>query len=104
MENPTRKKMSTVSKLRFMQKATKEVPDTATVSNPEVTPESSERWALEIIDSSSSIEASTEKRLLSTINVVARRSYGGFNPYVEQTMASMEKQKKRNRKVASEIE
>jgi hypothetical protein len=87
-----------------MQKATKEVPDTATVSNPEVTLESSERWALEIIDLSSSIEASTEKRLLSTINVVARRSYGGFNPYVEQTMASMEKRKKRNRKVANEIE
>ena len=98
MKNATPKKMSTVSKLRFMQKATKDVPESTEVPKPEISPESNEKWSLSGFEASSVVESVLLGRQLQSIDVVARRSYGGANPYVEQTMTALEKSRKRSRK------
>jgi hypothetical protein len=98
--NPTKKislgsKMSgTVNKLRFMQKASEQTPTDALV---EAIYHSSERWALSTVDPSMLFSCREEEKKLKVISLMARRSYGGANPYVEQQMVSLEKSKKRPR-------
>jgi len=84
----------TVNKLRFMQKAR----DSETsLGGVHATTESTEQWALTQVDSSLLFKPSEADRKLTTISVMARRSYGGANPYIEQQMELLDKSKKRRK-------
>jgi hypothetical protein len=89
--------MSTVSKLRFMQKASQDVPSVEQQPKGDLAPESHEIWSLGEVDPASVRESVQQGDRLRTINVVARRSYGGANPFVEQMMQSQEKSRKRSK-------
>ena len=84
----------TVGKLRFMQKARDSEPS-ATI--PAMSAESAEKWALSNVDADRLYCAPALDNKLTAISVMARRSYGGANPYIEQQMALLEKSKKRRR-------
>ena len=90
--------MSTVSKLRFMQKVVKEAPTVNEPGKPAVSPESLEKWSLSPVDRNSVVASAKLSQPFQSIDVVARRSYGGANPYVEQTMTALQKTRKRSRK------
>lgn len=86
---------STVGKLRFMQKAKESDSKSAT---PELSTESTEKWKLSSFDSSRVFQSAEHDSQLKTISVMARRSYGGANPYVEQVMATMTQKKRKSPK------
>jgi hypothetical protein len=81
-----------------MQKATNESPEKKEDRKPEISPESYEKWSLGSFEPSSVVESASLGKKLQSIDVIARRSYGGANSYVEQTMSALEKSRKRSRK------
>ena len=93
--------MSTVSKLRFMQKASQDGPVGEQQAKGDLAPESHELWSLGEVDPASVRESVQQGDKLRTINVVARRSYGGANPFIEQVMQSQEKSRKRSKPESS---
>jgi hypothetical protein len=81
-----------VNKLRFMQRATE-----AQVNSPSVDKisQSLERWSLSTFDAALVHKSADESSRLTDISVVARRSYGGANPYIEQVTATIERPRKK---------
>lgn len=77
-----------------MQKASEQTPNDAPV---QAVSDSGERWALSAVDPSMLFSHREEEKKLKVISLMARRSYGGANPYVELQMVSLEKSKKRPR-------
>jgi len=87
---------SNVSKLRFMAKARDQT--SADPNGASLKTDSSDRWSLSAIDPSRVCNSSEFEMRLSSINSMARRSYGGANPYIEQQMTIIEKAKKQKNK------
>jgi hypothetical protein len=85
----------TVNKLRFMQKAREA--GTNIAPNPETLSMSLDKWELSSFEQSQVYVSPDEARKLTSISVMARRSYGGANPHIEQHMSNMEKSRKRGR-------
>ena len=83
---------SNVSKLRFMTKAREPTADAPTVTGD--APESDEKWALSVLDTTKLKQDDSTARKLISINTIPRRSYGGANPYIEQQMQSIARSKK----------
>ena len=88
--------MSTVSKLRFMQKVA-DAPDGKAQPKADISPESLEKWTLSGFDASDLRDSVVKGEPLRSITLIARRSYGGANPFIEGVMTSMEKSRKRSK-------
>ena len=90
------KKMAStgVSKLRFMTKARESLGETADSDAPDVDPG---LWSVSTFDSAMLYKDPSMDQKLISIKVMARRSYGGANPYVEQQMLALEKPKRKRK-------
>jgi hypothetical protein len=84
-----------VSKLKFMAKARE--PPSSGHANHTLSSDSAEKWSIASVDPSKVHTSKEENSKLSSINTMARRSYGGANPYIEQQMASLEKSKRQKK-------
>lgn len=83
-----------VSKLRFMTKARE---TSSTPMDVDAVPGAKDRWSLTTFDSAMLYKDPSEGKKLTSINVTARRSYGGANPYVEQQMIALERTRKKRK-------
>ena len=88
--------MSTaVNKLRFMQKASE---GDGSAHTPSKTSESAERWSFGNVDPSLVHKSGEDSLRLKAVTLVARRSYGGANPYIEQITATIERPRKKTKR------
>lgn len=83
-----------VSKLRFMTKARD-----ASGATPESVPgdDSAGKWSLSTFDPSKLYKDPSLEQKLTSINVMARRSYGGANVYIEQHMSAFGKSSRKRK-------
>ena len=74
-----------VNRLRFMTKARETAAQDGS-AHPQS--DSGDRWTLTASDSSMTEKMIPDGPKLTSLNVTARRSYGGINPYIESRMES----------------
>jgi hypothetical protein len=85
-----------VKALRFMAKS---ADSSSNKRDDKLGADTSEKWALTGFDPKDLVKSSDEHLRLKSISVMARRSYGGMNPYIEQHMQSMLPSKRKAAKV-----